>query len=77
MYWFAVTSASQKTSTAKLLVFFKRAKEEYGYYGFIINSLPQHQIIYCYDISWDQYMNEQNRSSGGVLKKRYNLGQNI
>ena len=30
-----------------------------------------------YDISGNQSMNVRNRSSGGVLKKRCNLGGNI
>ena len=31
---------------SKSTVFVKNSKEEYGYYGFSINSLPQHQTIY-------------------------------
>ena len=31
---------------SKSTVFVKNPKEEYGYYGFSINSLPQHQTIY-------------------------------
>ena len=47
MYRFASTGIAQQIIiTAKLPPFIKNIKEEYGYQGFSINSLPQHQTIY-------------------------------
>ena len=61
MYWFLVTGASQKFSTEKLPVLPKTLKKS----------------MEIYDISGNKSMNVQNRSFGGVLEKRCNLGKNV
>ena len=43
MYWSAGNGAAQKIITAKLS--FLSKTQDYGYYGFSINSLPQHQAM--------------------------------
>ena len=75
MYWFAVTGASQKISTEKLLVLSKTLKKSMVTMGLAL--ILYHNIQQFTNISGNQSMNVQNRSSGGALKKRCILGQKI
>ena len=76
MCWFADTNATQQISTTKLPGFFQNFKEAHGYYEFSQTNTIQTNNLLSFDISRNQSMNFQNGWSGGVLKKRCNIGQN-
>ena len=48
----------------------------HGYYEFSQTNTIQTNNLLSFDISRNQSMNVQNGWSGGVLKKRCNIGQN-
>ena len=77
MYWYAVTRASQKISTEKLPVLPKTLMKSMVSMGLALILYHNIEQFANYDISGNQSMNVQNRSSVGVLEKTCNLGQNI
>ena len=77
MYWYAVTRASQKISTEKLPVLPKTLMKSMVLMGLALILYHNIEQFANYDISGNQSMNVQNRSSVGVLEKTCNLGQNI
>ena len=72
MYWLRVPN--QKISTAKLPVFSKTLKKVMVTKGLALILTASSNLL-TYEISGNQSMNVQNRSSGGVAKKRCNLGK--
>ena len=77
MYWYAVTRASQKISTEKLSVLPKTLMKSMVPMGLALILYHNIEQFANFDISGNQSMNVQNRSSVGVLEKTCNLGQNI
>ena len=77
MYWYAVTRASRKISTEKWPVLPKTLMKSMVPMGLALILYHNIEQFANYDISGNQSMNVQNRSSVGVLEKTCNLGQNI
>ena len=77
MYWYAVTRASQKISTEKLSVLPKTLMKSMVPMGLALILYHNIEQFANFDISGNQSMNVQNRSSVGVLEKTCSLGQNI
>ena len=78
MYWFCGYWCFAENQYRKVIGFAKNSKEGYGYYGssLVFSTITSSNLL-TYDISGNQSINVQNFSSGGVLKKRCILRQNI